>query len=522
MKKNLAFLSLFILIGCGSDDDNNQPVNPYNFEMVVAVSDITLHEATITWNEPLPSEWSSVTYEIVLNNEEIASGLQTSEYTFTNLEENKVYNGTVLAVGNNEQNVTANFSFTTKPYIFEMAVEIVEIGIYETSISWNAPLPSEWGSVVYKVVLNNEVIVDGLQSTNYTITDLDDNRGYNGTVFATGTNGDETFAHFSFTTLPYTITGGSVVLHNQQEVDDFFYSEIGQNLTITGTDITDISNLSSLVKLGDDLIIKNTSLTSLNGLQNIEPETSHRKFEITNNPQLSDIGDAPGFSSTMKELEINNNASLSNISNLQISSTLTSIRFGYTPISDFSIFHINSNYQFIEFDSMPPSANLASLFSGVQSADNLTLKNLAVTDLSFISNFTIGSDLYLENIPITNFSSLSSWTYLYTLQLIDMPLITNFEGFDNLERILVLIIQTNPNLESFDGLLSLDGSGAGPNDTILLSIVDNPNLTDYCGLREFLNIVPYFDYGNGEVYTVMGNAYNPTKEEIKTEAGCSL
>lgn len=521
MKKVLALLSLFIVMSCGSDDENNTPENPYNFEMEVAVSDITLHEATISWNKPLPSEWSSVTYEIVLNNEEIASGIQTSEYTFTNLEENKVYTGTVYAAGDNGQESSANFSFTTKPYIFEMAVEIDEIGIYEASISWNAPIPSEWGSVVYKVVLNNEVIVDGLQNTNYTISDLDDNRGYNGTVFAKGTNGDETFAHFSFTTLPYTITGGSVTLRNQQEVDDFFYSEIGLSLTITGSDITDISNLSSLVKLGDDLIIKNTSLTNLNGLQNIEPETSHRKFELTDNPQLSDIGEASGFSSTMKELEIYNNASLSNISNLQISSTLTSIRFGYTPISDFSIFYINSRYDFIEFDYMPPTANLANLFSGVQSAQNLTLKNLAVTDLSFISNFS-ASNLYLKNIPITNFSSLSSWTTIYYFQLSDMPLITNMEGLDSLERVLAFDFNNNPNLVSFDGLLSLDGSGAWPNDSISLFLVNNSNLRDYCSLREFLNTVPY-RYENGiPFYNVNGNAYNPTKEEIKTEAGCSL
>lgn len=521
MKKYIALLSFFIILSCGSDDDNNQPVDPYIFEMEVTVSNITLHEASVSWNEPLPSEWSNVVYKVVLNNETIADGLQASEYNFTNLEENTVYNGTVFAVGNNGQNVSANFSFTTQPYIFDMEVTVEDVFIYEATISWNAPLPSEWGSVVYKVVLNNEVIVDGLQNTNYTISDLDDNRGYNGTVFAKGTNGDETFAHFSFTTLPYTITGGSVTLHNQQEVDDFFYSEIGLSLTITGSDITDISNLSSLVSLGDDLIIKNTSLTNLNGLQNIEPETSHRKFELIDNPLLSDIGDASGFTSTMKELEINNNATLSNISNLQISSTLKSIKFGNTPISDFSIFHINSHYLDIEFDHMPPTANLASLFSGVQSAQNLTLKNLAVTDLSFISNFS-ASNLHLKNIPITNFSSLSSWTTIYYFQLSDMPLITNMEGLDSLERVLAFDFNNNSNLVSFDGLLSLDGSGAWPYDTISLFLVNNSNLRDYCSLREFLNTVPY-RYENGiPFYNVNGNAYNPTKEEIKTESGCSL
>ena len=63
---------------------------------------------------------------------------------------------------------------------------------------------------------------------------------------------------------------GNLSLNSQEQVDEFAYSEVTGSLTISGSDIVDLSALSPLTRVGGYLSISdNTALTQVNGFQNL-------------------------------------------------------------------------------------------------------------------------------------------------------------------------------------------------------------------------------------------------------------
>ena len=61
-----------------------------------------------------------------------------------------------------------------------------------------------------------------------------------------------------------------IELKSQADVDAFNCTTVNGRLTINGSDITDLSPLSSLQEISDDLVIADNSLlTSLSGLENL-------------------------------------------------------------------------------------------------------------------------------------------------------------------------------------------------------------------------------------------------------------
>ena len=63
---------------------------------------------------------------------------------------------------------------------------------------------------------------------------------------------------------------GNLSLNSQEQVNAFAYSEVTGSLTISGSDIVDLSALSPLTRVGTYLSISdNTALTQVNGFQNL-------------------------------------------------------------------------------------------------------------------------------------------------------------------------------------------------------------------------------------------------------------
>ncbi len=560
MKKVLALLSLFIVMSCGSDDDNNPPVNPYNFEMEVTVNNISIYEATISWNEPLASEWGNVIYEIVLNNEEILSGLQASEYTFTNLIQNKVYNGTVFASGSNGQQAFAHFSFTTQPNNFILEIAIENVSIYEATISWNEPPASEWGDVVYKVVLNDEVIADVYTQTEYTFTNLIDDTQYDGIVFAYGSNGQQIFEEFNFRTERSPYYPGILRITTQEEADNFFYIGVG-GLEIIGNDIHDISGLEVLEGVGYSIKIQNTNLQNLNGLQNVisDPD-DNTKLNIENNSLLNNISAINNFSQYCIDVAIQNNASLNDLTGFSVDMFSNDLIINNIPATDFSNFSNLRTVKTLHLFNLPSSS--LNGFSNLESATYLRLLNIPVSNLSALSNISnlqwlelidmnnlrnlqgingisglqtlkidgnaplenlndlpnpaSISNLILKNMNISDLTILSNFNTIGFLEISNLSNIQNMEGLGNLSSTYGFKFNSNPNLISLDGISNLNPSGS-----IELEIKSNISLTDFCQLRNKIAVggITYVD--NTLQYFVSGNAYNPTLEQIKTEAGCS-
>lgn len=139
------------------------------------------------------------------------------------------------------------------------------------------------------------------------------------------------------------VYNGSLTLGSQAAVDAFSYTEITENLTISGSDITNLNGLSSLAVVGGGLkisgndlltnldglsgltltgtraalipngafllITDNAALTNLDGLSSLDPVVVV-EFEISNNDELMNLDGLSGFTRPIGLVTIKNNAKL--------------------------------------------------------------------------------------------------------------------------------------------------------------------------------------------------------------------
>ncbi|APY07781.1 hypothetical protein BWZ20_05480 [Winogradskyella sp. J14-2] len=113
-----------LLFNCSSEDsDNENNMDPGIFS--ANTIDIRFDGATIEWTESLDPDGDDVTYAIILDGQEIASGGTTLSYSFSGLEPETLYEGYVEARDGNGGTSQATYFFTTEPevIIFEVDIE---------------------------------------------------------------------------------------------------------------------------------------------------------------------------------------------------------------------------------------------------------------------------------------------------------------------------------------------------------------------------------------------------------------
>lgn len=116
-----------------------------------------------------------------------------------------------------------------------------------------------------------------------------------------------------------------------------------------------------------------------------------------------------------------------------------------------------------------------------------------IDDLSFLSGVTtIENNLYIHDTGITDFEDLSNLESIGILDQNEVNLVS--EGFS---------IKNNSNLTSLNGLDNLLSL------YIDLTVIDNLNLTDYCGLEPLITSGSFF----GEI-NIIGNPYNPNTSDF--------
>lgn len=116
------FALTIILTGCSSDDDSNSNnSDPSSFS--ANTIDIRMDGATIEWTEAIDPDGDALTYAIILDGQEIASGGTTLIYSFSGLEPDTSYEGYVEARDGKGGVSTANFFFTTEPQVMEFNVD---------------------------------------------------------------------------------------------------------------------------------------------------------------------------------------------------------------------------------------------------------------------------------------------------------------------------------------------------------------------------------------------------------------
>lgn len=114
---------------------------------------------------------------------------------------------------------------------------------------------------------------------------------------------------------------GDISLTTQAEVDSFSGTSITGSLYIKGNDITDLTPLSSLTSVGDDLEIgNNAALTTLDGLNNIN--SVGYNLVVIDNPVLTNLDGLINVTSVGHILEVRYNDTLTTLDGL---SNITSV-----------------------------------------------------------------------------------------------------------------------------------------------------------------------------------------------------
>ncbi|WP_194534661.1 T9SS type A sorting domain-containing protein [Zobellia nedashkovskayae] len=262
---------------------------------------------------------------------------------------------------------------------------------------------------------------------------------------------------FSFLSFYGQCPDNYISINSQVDLDSFKTTypnctELLKNLSLNGSDITDLSALDEITSIARDLTIKNTGLVNLNGLDN-----------------LVSLGD----------LIIENNENLLNLTGIESLSIIKNISIKY-------------NY------------NLTSLhgLSNVSEIDeDLSLTNSsALIDISGLSGLNeVGGNFTIGGVGLANFSDLNQLQVVQgDFSITSMLSLTDLSELSALHTVNgVLSIKNHTNLQSITGFPSLVQIGG-------LDIDNNKYLQSILGLSALQNINGDFILGR---YSGSSNTY---------------
>jgi len=107
----LVFLCSLILVSCTTSKTPKKIKTP-QYHFASSVFEVGHKNAVIVWEKAKNLQEATVTYTIILNDQEIVSNLKGITYTFKNLIPKTTYQGVIKAT--DHQNATSIASFTFK------------------------------------------------------------------------------------------------------------------------------------------------------------------------------------------------------------------------------------------------------------------------------------------------------------------------------------------------------------------------------------------------------------------------
>lgn len=295
---------------------------------------------------------------------------------------------------------------------------------------------------------------------------------------------------------------GDILITSQEELVAFGmnnYTIIDGDITISG--INDLSPISHL-RQANGFIIKNTNLKNLHGLTCLKYIDGENGLQIFTNPQLVNI---EGLSNIerIERLNIIDNNSLTNTNGI------SDIRIRHITIAD--------NSSLISISEFPdPLDDMGEEFGIDLDCYGHNCRRFIIIQnnekLTSLEGFLKATELHLGVLFIINNNSL-----------------TNLNGLSNIERLysspeygLSVRINDNDQLINLDAFSNLSDFGYFDDLSFEyifghLEIKNNISLINFCG---FKNAATYRNYDTAS-FDVSGNSYNPTFEQLKTEAKCS-
>ncbi|MEO6948242.1 MAG: hypothetical protein ABI123_01325, partial [Ginsengibacter sp.] len=247
---------------------------------------------------------------------------------------------------------------------------------------------------------------------------------------------------------------GSITLSNQGMVDNFNSTypncdEVG-TLIIDGPDVANLATLNNVFGIGV-LIVKNTALTNLNGLQS-----------------LTNIYDS---------VVLENNSSLTSL--------------GLNNVSKLGGLHIRDCAALGTVDAFNPSLTTIK--------NDVTIKNAGITSLAGLSNITsIGGDLAIQNLPIESLAELNNLTTVHYLEFENNSQLSEL-GLTNITSMWGFIFIDLPLLTNLDNFTQNLGGGIG---TFMLGNMGS--LTDISGLTNLSSLANFYIWNCPELTDLHG------------------
>jgi hypothetical protein len=273
---------------------------------------------------------------------------------------------------------------------------------------------------------------------------------------------------------------GDVTFSFQSQIDEFQWTypgckAIAGELTINGSDITNLNGLSGLFSVEGNLSVGslinggNPLLDHIEGLNNLNFVGGSLIIALNNS--LTSLEGLGGLNAVAGDLHIRNNCSLADLSGL---GNLTNIGGTLFIENNVALTHLSG------LDNLNSIAG--DLYIGY---------NLLLTSLEGLSNvtFTGGEISIYFNNHLTNLNGLEGLTSTGALYIMGNSVLSDLSGLENLESIdgSLWIGGINPQ-SSNTSLISLTGlsklTSVGKN----LVINYNPNLTSLIGLNQLKSI----------------------------------
>lgn len=111
MKRILAILSFFLILGCGSDDETGSSASLV-FNVIIA--EVEYSHAVLSWEHPnTETNWL---YRIILDGEVLVDGHSGTRYTINDLDESTYFSGSVFAIGANDSDTFDEYEFSTRAF----------------------------------------------------------------------------------------------------------------------------------------------------------------------------------------------------------------------------------------------------------------------------------------------------------------------------------------------------------------------------------------------------------------------
>ncbi|SDG66846.1 Por secretion system C-terminal sorting domain-containing protein [Dyadobacter soli] len=274
-------------------------------------------------------------------------------------------------------------------------------------------------------------------------------------------------------------------LNSQSAVNSFSSSckTINGDITISGTDITDLSPLQNIETISGKLTIQNNpALSSLSGLKNL---TTAQHLLIYTNNLLNDLSGLERLKFVGGSTHIRYNAGLADLK-------------GLDSLTNASTFYITNNDSLTSLaglgrletvsDILAISANKSLVtLNGLTSLNSVSRINIgendALTNLSGLEQLTSVSYQMniMSNKKLTSLHCLTSLNYLSEAYISDNDLMTDLSGLEHVGSVYWLVIGDNGGLTSLNGLNNLTSATN-------FIIRYNESLTDLSGLENLTNV----------------------------------